>query len=107
MSASENTIFIAKKILGSEKVIVIGEKSAGCSEYWDIKNYLLPNSKIGISLGSMNNFHFKDFSQWHGECIGIYPDYWSVGKDLNETIFFVTKDEEMKKKLFDIEKRLM
>lgn len=107
MSASENTIFIAKKILGSEKVIVVGEKSAGCAEYWDIKNYLLPNSKIAISLGSMNNFHFKDFLQWHGEGVGIYPDYWSIGEDLNETIFFITKDEEMKKKLIDIENRLM
>ena len=107
MSASENTVFMAKKMLGEDKVKIIGEKSAGCAEYWDIMNYLLPNSKMSVLLGSRRNEYLQDFSQWHGDCYGIYPDYWSIGNDLNETIFLVTKDNEMKLKLSDIANRLM
>lgn len=62
---------------------------------------------MSVLLGSRRNEYLQDFSQWHGDCYGIYPDYWSIGNDLNETIFLVTKDNEMKLKLSDIANRLM
>ena len=48
-------------------------------------------------------FQINIFGESHGEGVGIYPDYWSTGEDLNETIFLVTQDEEMKQKLKGIE----
>ena len=93
--------------LGNEKVIVIGENSLGCFEYVSVFSYLLPNSRLSINLSSRRNSMLNLFSQWHGDCYGIYPDYWSIGNDLNETIFLVTKDNEMKLKLSDIANRLM
>ena len=102
-SASEDFVFKAKKILGIDNVVVIGENTAGCYTYMDICNYLLPNSRISIRLGAMKNIAITEFSAWHGEGVGFYPDYWSTGEDLNETIFLVTQDEEMKQKLNGIE----
>lgn len=106
-SASENLIYLAKVTLGNEKVIVIGENSLGCFEYVTVFSYLLPNSRLSINLSSRRNSMLNLFPQWHGDCYGIYPDYWSIGNDLNETIFLVTKDNEMKLKLSDIANRLM
>lgn len=106
-SASENLIYLAKVTLGNEKVIVIGENSLGCFEYVSVFSYLLPNSRLSINLSSRRNSMLNLFSQWHGDCYGIYPDYWSIGNDLNETIFLVTKDNEMKLKLSNIANRLM
>ena len=104
-SASENTALVAKKIMGNN-VKIIGEKSAGCLKYWGIKNYLLPNSGLSISLASIKNNQLNELIEWHGEGNGVYPDYWSIGKDLNETIFFVTGDTDMKEKLINIEYRM-
>lgn len=79
----------------------------GCAEYWDIIDYALPNSGIYLHLGSENQKSFEICPNWHGETYGVYPDFWSLGKDLNETIFLVTNDEKMKEKLKDIENRLL
>lgn len=106
-SASENLVFLAKKILGNEKVFVVGENSAGCFTYYDVLCYLLPNSRLSVQLGSKKETVLETFSQWHGEGRGIYPDYWAAGSDLNETIYLITGDDEMKEKLKDIEYRLM
>lgn len=105
-SASEEFVYKMKKVFGNEKVKIIGENTAGCYEYWDVLNYLLPNSKLSVQLGSRRNKAIQTLVQWHGEGYGIYPDYWSIGSDLNETIFLVTGDEEMKEKLKNIEFRL-
>ena len=105
-SVSESLIFKAKKVLGSNRVIVIGENTAGCHTYMDVCKYILPNSKISLKLGAQKDILFTLTPEWHGEGVGIYPDYWSSGEDLNETIFLVTHDEEMKQKLNGIETRL-
>ena len=106
-SASEDLVFLAKKILGNKTVKVIGENTFGSDTYVDVLFYFLPNSHLSIKLGAQKNISVSTLPEWHGEGLGIFPDYWSKGEDLNETIFFVTQDEEMKKKLFDIENRLM
>lgn len=105
-SASEEFVYKMKKVFGNEKVKAIGENTAGCYEYWDVLNYLLPNSKLSVQLGSRRDKAMQTLQQWHGEGYGIYPDYWAIGSDLNETIFLVTSDEEMKEKLKNIEFRL-
>ena len=105
-SVSEDLIFNAKRFLGSDKVIVIGENTAGCCTYMDICKYVLPNSKISLQLGAQKDLLPSLSPNWHGEGIGFYPDYWTTGQDLNETIFLVTQDEEMKQKLKGIETRL-
>ena len=89
---------LAKIFLGDDKVYILGEKSMGCAEYWDIIDYALPNSGIYLHLGSENQKSFEICPKWHGETYGVYPDFWSLGKDLNETIFLVTNDEKMKEK---------
>ncbi|WP_287046712.1 S41 family peptidase [Treponema sp.] len=106
-SASEELVFLAKKIMGNDTVKIIGENTFGCDTYVDVLFYFLPNSHLSIKLGAQKNIAVSTLPEWHGEGLGIFPDYWSKGEDLNETIFFVTQDEEMKKKLFDIENRLM
>lgn len=105
-SASELSPLAAKRILGN-KVKIIGENSAGCIQYGSIYTYLLPNSGISISLGNKKNTLLNHFENWHGEQYGIFPDYWSLGCDLNETIFLETNDSEMKEKLKNIEFRLL
>ncbi len=107
LSASETMVLIAKKIIGPDKVIVIGENSGGCAKYWDVMDYYLPNTGISISLCSSKNDYLENNPCWYGEGAGIFPDYWSTGQDLNETIFLVTQDEEMKQKLKGISSRLM
>jgi len=72
-----------------------------------VLDYLLPGSGISIRLGANYNSFYDDFAQWHGEGIGIFPDFWSTGEDLNETIFLATEDEAMKEKLGKIGERLL
>ncbi len=105
-SASELSPLFAKRILG-ENVKIIGENSAGCIQFGDVLPYQLPNSRIAISLSSAKNTLLNYFENWHGEQYGIYPDYWALGCDLNETIFLETNDSEMKEKLKNIEFRLL
>ena len=106
-SAGEIIIPLAKEIFGSESVSVIGENTSGSAMYWDVATICLPNSKAGIHTAFAKNKMIEKYDYWHGEGIGFYPDYWSTGQDLNETIFLVTQDEEMKEKLKGISSRLM
>ena len=106
LSASENTVVLAKKLFG-DNAVIIGEKTGGCCEYWDNIDYMLPDSKVCVHFGSQKNAKPEESELWHGEGFGIYPDYWSIGEDLNDTIFLVTDDSEMKEKLAEIDSRLM
>ena len=98
-SASEEAVFLAKKTAGKDNVFVVGENSAGCLEYVNVINYALPNSGIYVNLGSKKITSLNEELGWHGEGSGIYPDFWSLGKDLNDMIFMITHDEELKEKL--------
>lgn len=106
VSAAEFFVFMAKEIFGNEQVFVLGENTWGMAEYGNVRTLELPNSRIGVHTAFIKNLAFEKYSEWHGEGSGIYPDCWSTGSDLNETIFLVTGDEEMKDKLKDIEFRL-
>lgn len=106
-SAGEKALLMARHIFGNDTVFLIGENTYGMSDYWNIFALVLPNSGIVVNTAFDKNLLFQTFSQWHGEGYGIYPDYWSMGYDLNETIYLITGDDEMKMKLKDIEFRLM
>lgn len=106
VSAAEIFVLIAKEIFGNEQVFVLGENTYGMAAYWNVITIELPNSRIGVHTAFTKNLAFEKYPEWHGEGSGIYPDYWSTGSDLNETIFLVTGDEEMKDKLKNIEFRL-
>lgn len=102
-SAGEFTTLYAKHILGEENVFVLGENTYGMAEYWNVIDVQLPCSKIVIHTSFATNETIKENEKWHGEGSGLYPDWWCTGCDLNETIFMITGDEEMKEKLKNIE----
>lgn len=107
VSAGELTIYLAKYIFGQDKVTVIGENSYGMATYWNLFTLRLPCSGIGVHVALDKSYTLDSYNAWHGEGIGILPDWWSDGKDLNQTIFLITQDEEMKERLKDIGKHLM
>lgn len=98
-SAAEWAILQFKEAFG-EQVFVVGANTAGCLETANIFPVFLPNSGIRVQFGNMKYIEIRDFCpEWRGETFGIFPDYWSVSKDLNETIYKITGDKKMKKKL--------
>ena len=107
VSAAELFVLSAKLLFGQKNVLALGENSYGSLDYGEIYNYLLPESKIAVSLASERMDFAGNSSQWHGDGLGIFPDYWSTGEDLNETIFLATEDEAMKEKLSKIGERLL
>ena len=103
VSAGEFTTLYAKHILGEENVFVLGENTYGMAEYWNVIDVQLPCSKIVIHTSFATNETIKENEKWHGEGCGLYPDWWCTGSDLNESIYKLTKDKEMKEKLKNIE----
>ena len=98
-SAAEWAILQFKEVFG-ERVFVIGTNTGGVLEFGNIFNMFLPNSGIKVRFGNMKYLEVRDFyPEYHGETFGIFPDYWSVSKDLNETIYKITGDKKMKRKL--------
>lgn len=83
-------------ILYKNNYITIGENTAGCISYSDIITYVLPVSGIEINLGSAKTQYYGSEIK---EGIGFLPDYWSSKDSLLETIFYVTQDSELDKKL--------
>ncbi len=79
--------------LAGEKVITIGENSAGCVSFMGNYRYMLPNSKIGISLSNVDDRNLKQFKnpKFMGELKGFQPDYWIVENDLYEHIRHIIK----------------
>ena len=107
VSAGEGAILFAKQIFGNDKVYTVGENTYGMAEYWNVFDVQLPNSKMNIHTSFSRNETMRKNELWHGEGTGLYPDYWCTGSDLNETIFMITGDKEMKEKLKNIELYLM
>lgn len=92
-----------------DKVILIGESSNGCIDFGGLYHYILPNSKVKISLcfedgrkraGLAHNEH------WHGDTYGFYPDYYATSENMIDSIVYLTKDEELRTVLAGIEKGL-
>ncbi len=78
VSAAEVFICMLKKYF-SNQVILIGEKSGGMADFSGVFSYLLPDSKIRLSLccadcteSSILNPQYG----WRGDTEGFYPDYW-------------------------------
>ncbi len=107
VSAAELFVLSSKLLFGQENVLALGENSYGSLDYGEIYNYFLPESRMAVSLASERMDFTKDFTQWRGDGFGIFPDYWSTGEDLNETIFLATNDEAMKEKLAKVGERLL
>jgi len=58
----------------------------------------------GLSDPSVSDFSSfaKQSKRFHGEGNGLYPDYWSTNEDLNDSILFVTQDQQMYEILKDV-----
>ncbi|MBB5225493.1 hypothetical protein DYE50_03465 [Treponema ruminis] len=102
-SATEEFVWTAKEDFGNQ-VIVVGENSSGCCEYWNVNPFRLSESKIVfyISATEMTG-SLKRFKNWHGEGFGVYPDVWTNGVDLLETLVNLTSDESLREKIQNIE----
>lgn len=107
VSAGEYAILYAKHILGEENVTVIGENTFGMASYWNVFDIQLPNSKMTVHTSFATNETIRKNEKWHGEGTGLFPDWWCSGSDLNDAIFLISGDNEMKEKLKNIEFYLM
>lgn len=74
--------------------------------YFDVFSITLPNSNIILSVPFAKNIQLENDKFWNGEGFGYYPDTWSEGKDLNNSIISITKDKELFEKLKNIESGL-
>lgn len=98
-SASEFFIAYAKKLFDSQ-VVVLGQNTCGCISYWGIFPFHLPQSKVTLSLASINGKTFLDsLPNYHGEGKGFYPDIWCSFEDLLPAIVHETNDRELLQKL--------
>ncbi len=105
-SASEETVKNAKLLFG-DQVIIVGENSGGCITYGNVFNYALPNSNLIVSISAANlSSSYSNFSNWHGEGFGIYPDVWTTGEDLLKTLILLTGDNALEEKIQYIERAL-
>lgn len=103
-SSGEDFVLLADKIFGeTTEVIQIGQNTSGCILYGNICDFYLPNSgiKCRLNLTDFSSFAKKN-KRFHGEGVGLYPDYWSTNEDLNDSIFFVTQDQQMYEILKDV-----
>ena len=103
-SSGEDFVLLADKIFDkTTDVIQIGQNTSGCLLYGNICDFYLPNSGIRCRL-NLTDFSSiaKQSKRFHGEGNGLYPDYWSTNEDLNDSIFFVTQDQQMYELLKDV-----
>ena len=94
-------------LIDEDRVELIGENTNGCLDFGGVYYYELPNTKIGISL-CINAY--KDTGllsrnpNWHGDTKGFYPDYWATNENVLDTLVYLTKDEELRTVLADLDK---
>lgn len=96
-SSGEYIIATSQTLFGKTKqVIQLGQNTAGCVSYGNLCRYYLSNSgiRVALSITDMSR-NFKGNDSYHGEGYGFFPDYWAENEDLNDTIYYVTKDKEM------------
>jgi hypothetical protein len=96
-SAPENFILSLKKLFG-QNVIIIGQNSNGSCDFADVYDYLLPNSKIRIRLTAVDfrKTNLLKENCWHGDTIGIYPDFWCKPQEISSVLSFLIDKEELK-----------
>lgn len=105
VASSGEEIIIDGKFLfdKTNQIVQIGRNTSGCILYGNICGYYLSNSGIKVVL-PLTDLSYSPINtpNFHGEGVGFYPDYWSTDEDLNETIRFITHDNEMFELLKDI-----
>ncbi len=103
VASSGEDFVLYSDLIFENKVIQIGQNTSGCLFYGNICDYYLPNSGIKCRL-SLSDYSFgaKENKRFHGEGNGLYPDYWSTNEDLNDSILFVTQDQQMYELLKDV-----
>ncbi|MCF0125883.1 MAG: hypothetical protein HUK25_04190 [Treponema sp.] len=95
-SVAEEFTLTLKKLLG-QNVIIVGQNSYGSLDYADIYKYILPNSKIRINLCAvdlMNTILLSEES-WHGDTLGVFPDFWCEPQDIVTTLSKLTGNENI------------
>ncbi len=93
-----------------DSVILIGEKTIGACDYGGLYTYILPNSKVQISLCTVDSRKIAGFahnSHWHGDTLGFYPDFYATDENLLDTILYITQDKELTHVLNGIENHLL
>ena len=97
-SAAEDFILRLKKIWGSN-VIIIGQNSNGSVDFIDVYRYVLPNSKIRLSLCAVDFRETNLLKEecWHGDTMGIYPDYWCKPNEISNILSLLADNEKLKK----------
>ena len=108
VSAAELVIALSY-IFGQDKVCLLGNNSRGSLDYGSVFKYELPNSGIKIILPSNSNKKCNYLSKnpnWHGDTKGFYPDYWATNENILDTLVYLTKDEELRTVLADLDKGL-
>ena len=106
ISAAELVIALSY-IFGQDKVCLLGNNSRGSLDYGSVFKYELPNSGIKIILPSNSNKKCNYLSKnpnWHGDTKGFYPDYWATNENILDTLVYLTKDEELRTVLADLDK---
>jgi hypothetical protein len=93
-----------------DSVILIGDKTSGRVDFGGVYDYVLPNSKVIISLSTIDFRKIAGLahnSHWHGDTLGFYPDYYATDENILDTIVYVTQDKELTHVLNGIEKQLL
>lgn len=80
--------------IGKERVVTIGENTAGCISLIGNYKYILKNSKIGICLSNIDERSISQLQnpKFKGELKGFFPDYWTINGDISDYIKFVFKE---------------
>ena len=108
-SASEYGIAVSY-FEDKDSVILIGEKTSGRIDFGGTYDYILPNSKVIISLCTIDYRKIAGLahnSHWHGDTLGFYPDFYATDENLLDTILYVTQDKELTHVLKGIENHLL
>lgn len=97
-STSEEFILSLKKLFGSN-VIVIGQNSNGSLDFPDVYGYILPASKIKLNLSAIDyrETNLLKEKSWHGDTMGVFPDYWCEPKDIVKTLSFLVGNKNLEK----------
>lgn len=104
ITASAAELFMNYADIIYDEVIIVGENTFGSLDFADPSTYKLPNSEIVLFLTSTDVRDSVLSKNWKGEGKGFYPDYWATSEEIVDTIVYLTKDEELRIVLKDLEK---
>lgn len=99
-SAAEEFILFLKNLYGSN-AIIIGQNTYGSLDFPDVYSYVLPNSKIRLRLCAVDyrQSNILKEASWHGDTMGVFPDYWCKPKDIASVLAELSGKNELKDSL--------